>query len=114
MEIQQEDEKILAQLERTRNLNRILPGALDDAGPRCWSYAIITVLNQLWLAPQSDSSRDGASLPWASHTASVKANQIQSLRMIEQDVDEFLLDKDDQKIMVEKTDLRTKQFSGLA
>ena len=63
---------------------------LDTAGKECWILAAITSLNHLYQCPQSESGRDSTALQRPSPTAKLKANQIEALRQLEADVEDFL------------------------
>ena len=74
---------------------------LDTAGKECWILAAITSLNLSYQCPQSESGRDSTALQRPSPTAKLKANQIEALRQLEADVEDFLQVATEEDLQIE-------------
>ena len=92
LHVDNETENVLQVLEQSGGLSGLDEKILDEVGTRCWLYAAIAVLNHQWHCPQSESGRDAGKLRMAEPGSSPTVNQVLSLQLLEEDVEDFLTD----------------------
>jgi len=70
----------------------------EEVGARCWETCVTLVINHLYFSPQSDAGRGGEKLPWPSAHHRASSNQKEARRLIADEVEDFLRDRDGQEI----------------
>ena len=74
---------------------------LDSVGTEGWIQAAVTTINHLYQCPQSESGRDSTALKMPEPNGKLKANQLECMRQLEAEVEDYLQTVTGEELQVE-------------
>jgi hypothetical protein len=98
------EQQVLSTLRRDQNMEEVAELLTPQLCESCWCWCMVLILNHLYFSPQSESGRAGETLPWARPGTKLTPNQMEAMRMISEEVEDFVVDAAGQEIGIHAKD----------